>query len=315
MDLRFQTFGQWLVLGKATGKGKEQFWVCQCSCNAMAEIHQDALLEGRARDCGCQGAQNFKDVTGQRFGSWLVLFLSPRHRCSGKAYWVCQCVCGTRREILGDHLRSGRTTSCSCLRTKVVRHRWYGRLFTLRREDPQPGRRGSILWHCQCMCGATCTVPSHRLTSGETRSCGCLTRRGKDLHGQVFGRLTVLGLAGKAQDGSLLWHCKCTCGTTCTVQRVCLTQGRTRSCGCLRREVAAVCLLQGRRKRHKRPLSLTFSCPRCLTVYPRTSEFFYRHGRRGGKEQLEAYCKPCVRRMDAARYARRKARLEALAAP
>src|SRR5262245_12783859 len=90
VDLRFQTFGQWLVLGKATGKGKEQLWVCQCSCNRMAEIHEDALTEGRARDCGCQRAAGFKDMTGQLFGSWLVLSLS-RRRSRSRALWVCQC--------------------------------------------------------------------------------------------------------------------------------------------------------------------------------------------------------------------------------
>lgn len=29
-------------------------------------------------------------------------------------------------------------------------------------------------WHCKCACGGNVTVPTDRLRSGETRSCGCL---------------------------------------------------------------------------------------------------------------------------------------------
>jgi hypothetical protein len=310
MDLRFQTFGQWLVLGKATGKGKEHFWVCQCSCNIMAEIHGDALLEGRARSCGCQIPSGRKDITGQQFGAWLVLtFSGRRHRTH--ALWVCQCRCGTRREIAGDHLRAGTTTHCGCLRTTVVRHRWYGRLFTLTRVGTAPD--GYPLWRCQCRCGATCMVSSQGLRYGHARSCGCLPPRGKDLRGQVFGRLTVLEWAKRA-SGPTLWRCQCACGATCTVLSRSLSTGNTRSCGCLYRERAAAQLRQWHQEQQGRR-RLPRPCARCGTIYPRTSAFFRKHGRPRGKEHLGAYCKPCARLMDAAKYAaRRKARLEAEAA-
>jgi hypothetical protein len=59
----------------------------------------------------------------------------------------------------------------------------------------------------------------------------------KDLTGQVFERLTVLGLAkDKTSSGGYQWFCKCTCGNTKTVASTALVSGSTKSCGCLRFE-------------------------------------------------------------------------------
>ena len=59
----------------------------------------------------------------------------------------------------------------------------------------------------------------------------------KDIIGQVFGRLTVISLCkDRSSGGSALWLCKCDCGNTPIVSSPRLTGGRTRSCGCLRKE-------------------------------------------------------------------------------
>jgi hypothetical protein len=54
------------------------------------------------------------DLTGQRFGRWLVISLHDR-RCRGTRMWVCQCDCGTVRPVLSYTLKSGRSPSCGCL--------------------------------------------------------------------------------------------------------------------------------------------------------------------------------------------------------
>lgn len=58
--------------------------------------------------------------------------------------------------------------------------------------------------------------------------------RKMDIVGQKFGRLTALEPAPKKK-----WLCRCECGRTVLVVRASLLKGGTRSCGCLRREVAA----------------------------------------------------------------------------
>ena len=59
----------------------------------------------------------------------------------------------------------------------------------------------------------------------------------KDLSGEMFGRLIVLGLSHKAPsdiDGHSYYRCRCLCGKITIVRDTSLTSERTRSCGCLR---------------------------------------------------------------------------------
>lgn len=62
----------------------------------------------------------------------------------------------------------------------------------------------------------------------------------KDLTGQVFGRLTVIGRAGTSKNGSRLWRCVCECGKEKIASSSHLTCGFIQSCGCLKRETGRV---------------------------------------------------------------------------
>lgn len=54
-----------------------------------------------------------------------------------------------------------------------------------------------------------------------------------DLVGKRFGKLVALELAEINRHRQAKWKCKCDCGRTTITLRTALTQGRTRSCGCL----------------------------------------------------------------------------------
>jgi hypothetical protein len=60
-------------------------------------------------------------------------------------------------------------------------------------------------------------------------------RRGIDITGKVFGRLTVSAYAG-IFEGSTWWHCECSCGVSKPVKATYLFTGHTSSCGCLQLE-------------------------------------------------------------------------------
>lgn len=104
-------------------------------------------------------------------------------------------------------------------------------------------------WHCRCACGTEKTVATISLTSGRTRSCGCLhaeylrtrerpatfRRQGRDLTGRTVGRLTVVKL-GPPQGRHRAWLCRCECGTEIVVTQCNLVRKNTTSCGCRRRE-------------------------------------------------------------------------------
>lgn len=58
-----------------------------------------------------------------------------------------------------------------------------------------------------------------------------MPRKGQDLTGLTFGRLTALGYIHRGSDR--FWHCRCECGAERWIVTGSLTSGRTRSCGCL----------------------------------------------------------------------------------
>jgi len=60
----------------------------------------------------------------------------------------------------------------------------------------------------------------------------------KDLTGQRFGRLVVLGDSEKRRWGQVLWKCRCDCGKEILKPAGHLAAGEINSCGCLSRETA-----------------------------------------------------------------------------
>ncbi|MGP3738010.1 HNH endonuclease signature motif containing protein (plasmid) [Streptomyces sp. GDS52] len=61
----------------------------------------------------------------------------------------------------------------------------------------------------------------------------------KNLTGQRFGQLVVLGEGQRRASGVIMWLCRCDCGTEVAVQRTNLTSKRSTSCGCSRKIRAA----------------------------------------------------------------------------
>jgi hypothetical protein len=61
-----------------------------------------------------------------------------------------------------------------------------------------------------------------------------------DLTGRRFGRLVVKERAGSDKRGNALWLCVCDDGNKKTVLGLDLAKGHTKSCGCLRQEMAVI---------------------------------------------------------------------------
>lgn len=54
-----------------------------------------------------------KDLTGRRFGKWLVLSLHHERSPDRQALWICRCDCGTQRPVKAGHLNRGLSRSCT----------------------------------------------------------------------------------------------------------------------------------------------------------------------------------------------------------
>lgn len=57
--------------------------------------------------------------------------------------------------------------------------------------------------------------------------------------GNRYGRLTVIGLDGRGNQGQRMWKCLCDCGNSTRVNGQLLRIGSTQSCGCLKKEFIA----------------------------------------------------------------------------
>ena len=110
------------------------------------------------------------DLKGKRFGKLMVL-----ERCNDKpAYWICQCDCGNRKNVLtGDLLRKrGGTKSCGCLSKSNLIGQKFGRLTVIEEVvDKRKKKQSAKSWLCECDCGNTTIVYTGQLTGGYIKNC------------------------------------------------------------------------------------------------------------------------------------------------
>lgn len=133
------------------------------------------------------------DYCGRRFGSLTVIERAHAPEGLNRRFWLCRCECG-RDKIAETHaLTSGRTTSCGCGQNRGAKKsakllgKRFGFLTVLERRGSQRVGNGThALWRCRCDCGNETIVPTLRLNSGVTRSCGC--RSGNITHGHNRNR-------------------------------------------------------------------------------------------------------------------------------
>lgn len=123
------------------------------------------------------------------------------------------------------------------------------------------GRNRNHIYKCHCDCGTTDVIATRNiLMKGDKKSCGCAHKDAgltvkENLKGQRFGRWLVLDAAptrvsksGKTR--SIMWKCKCDCGTIKDVGARALKTGMSTSCGCLQKERVSEALtddLKGKR--------------------------------------------------------------------
>ncbi len=86
---------------------------------------------------------------------------------------------------------------------------------------------------CKCDCGEILVVVLYNVKSGHTKSCGCL-KKGINILGKKFNKLTVVSYNGKNKRGETLWLCKCDCGNEIILVKHSIISSNTKSCGCAR---------------------------------------------------------------------------------
>lgn len=67
-----------------------------------------------------------EDLTGRRFGRWLVLEETDERKC-GSVMWLCKCDCGTIKTVSSNSLKMGKSLSCGCYNKDVITKHGMGR--------------------------------------------------------------------------------------------------------------------------------------------------------------------------------------------
>lgn len=177
---------------------------------------------------------------GFRVGK-LTVAEATGQRKNGYTVWNCLCSCGGSILLDTRTLQRGTVRDCGCeTKTKPgqkdLTGQRFGRLVCLE-PAAERSKDGGVVWRCKCDCGRECLAAGRQLSNGYKKSCGCLSHPSlKNYVGKRFGMLTVLEYAGK-RDGMHRWRCRCDCGKESIVGQTLLQSGKTKSCGCLQKEV------------------------------------------------------------------------------
>lgn len=149
-------------------------WLCRCECGRVINADAGQVQTNKKKSCGClrsrllqERLKNIRspyyqftspegkprpkkliDLTGQTFGALTV------ESYSGGSWWLCQCKCGQRKEVLAGKLTGGHITSCGCrihqreksaekqLQTAKERKKRQSERYHERKQaDPPPPRR------------------------------------------------------------------------------------------------------------------------------------------------------------------------------
>jgi len=170
-------YGRLTVVGDAGREGgKRALWLCVCSCSGSVVTRGTRLRYGNVQSCGCLSRESI-DELGNRYGRLVVIEEAGRTNYR-EALWLCRCDCGKTVTVRGGDLRRDATLSCGCLKRDLAIKQEvgnkYGRLLVTARAGL--GRWGEVQWHCECICGNLSIVSGASLRSGNSQSCGCLTK-------------------------------------------------------------------------------------------------------------------------------------------
>lgn len=192
-------------------------WTCRCDCGNLVDVLGNSLKNGRTKSCGCLNNEvrelNLKrdkyNLIGQKFGRLTVINRAEDYIINGKRYsqWKCLCDCGNTVTVKQSKLLQGRTKSCGCFRSEITSQRFsndltgkkFGKLTVLKRCGTyidNNGNKSDSLWLCKCDCGNYVKVRNLYLTSGDTKSCGCLSSIGE---ANISGILTKNDICFDAQ--------------------------------------------------------------------------------------------------------------------
>lgn len=173
------------------------------------------------------------NLSGTKCGDLIVLYKTKSTLKSKQSMWVCLCKCHNPIIVTLTQLKLERVTHCGCkdvINKKDLSGYKFGRLVVVCYAYSKKGQK---YWKCLCDCGNIKYVPTAKLLSGHTKSCGCIkAEQLTDLLGKRFGKLIVIRRVENLKNRAR-WECLCDCGETCFVTTHQLKVLHKQDCGCV----------------------------------------------------------------------------------
>jgi 5-methylcytosine-specific restriction endonuclease McrA len=186
--------------------------------------------------------KKFMDFLNKKIGKVLVVEKCGE-KSTGKSrslkIYKCVCDCGKETMKSREQLTRNQTPSCEKCARKFrfidLSNKKFGKLTVLNLFES--GDYKLTKWNCICECGNIKSFLTSQLTTGKSKSCGCVYKNKDktriDLIGKTFGKLIVI----KKSKEQSMWLCKCDCGNEVICRSTSLNSNSTKSCGCLRSEM------------------------------------------------------------------------------
>lgn len=125
------------------------------------------------------------DIINQKFGKLTVIKATDKRSYSRSILYECKCECGNTCYVPKCNLKSGHTKSCGCTRQEKfailkesqkldLTGKKFGKLTAIKQVGKD--KHNFYIWECKCECGNVINVISISLTSGNTKSCGCMLK-------------------------------------------------------------------------------------------------------------------------------------------
>lgn len=182
-NLKGKRYGKLLVLETIYNYNgsKRAVHKCMCDCGNIIIINSPTIMQ---KSCGC--SRRNKSIVGEKFGKLVVEKMLYNYKNDNITYCECKCDCGHTIIIKRQSLIDGNTQSCGCAHSPSLLNKRFGRLVVLEEMDSHSHQRR---WRCKCDCGLETVLTSYQLTSGHTKSCGCLRSETTSYYERLIGKL------------------------------------------------------------------------------------------------------------------------------
>lgn len=153
-----QRFGKLVVTADTNKRTKHgnRIWLCTCDCGKTKEVVNYNLTTVHVSSCGCEARfGGGKDLTGQKFGSLVVIADTGKKDKHRNRIWLCRCDCGCEKELAGGSLTSknikNRTCGCGVVKRQIPNLDNKGYVWVRSTNHPNSSKNGYVQEHVLVM--------------------------------------------------------------------------------------------------------------------------------------------------------------------